>query len=645
MDPSPPRSRRAPALAAWAAALAVLLAAPFAGPARAAAPADALTVTITPRDVWPPAPVASLTASSGAEGQLLLSWYAPDSNGNAFVSSTPVAGYAMRIATYSVASVGGSTQSWWNGALDVAALPAPAVSAPPPAPAFPGTTQYLLINQLWPGVTYYAMIVSSDPAGLSSGADARALGVQAGALVYDAAPPSPTGLTVTQVAPGKVSVSWNAAAAFDLDFYRVYFDSTPPYDFSHSSVAVVSSGTVTDQIAGLGSGTYAFKVTAVDRGGPAWPGAALESLAPSSTTIVLAPVVRRPQAPFGVALTTGAAAAVLRWMPVTRFADFGPFAVSTAPAVDELSAYHVYRATSPTNGGWTDMAVLSTATLTWTDLASGPQYYYHVRAENSSGLSDRSTLRAAGDLTAYTLAPDDRSYWQILTPDIGAIEGAAGDPMSAYLILPSSRPSDLGTLQGRVMKSVVYDAYRGGVVLTPTFETSVPGVLRLHYELASATGVTPSARAAGVAAVPGNLSIYWYNGARWVQLYGSVDPVNQMMTIATKFSGQYQLRVVERATGFSFNASGVSNRFITPNGDGRNDNVVFTFDDPADAPVVGKILDLRGRVVVPSLPAGPVTHSLLWDGKAGGRPVPGGVYVYQITSEGQTYSGTLVIIR
>ncbi|MBI3566026.1 MAG: hypothetical protein HY079_12580, partial [Elusimicrobia bacterium] len=584
-------------------------------------------------------------AAAGAEGQMLLSWYAPDSNGNVFVASTAVAGYAIRIATYSVASVGGSTQSWWNGAMDVAALPAPAVPVAPPAPASPGTTQFLLINQLWPGATYFAMIVSSDSAGLSSGADANAYGVQASTLVYDAAPPSPTGLAVTQVAPGKVTVTWNAVAAYDLDAYRVYFDSTPPYDFASSSVAALSSGTLADTITGLSSGTYAFKVTAVDRGAPAWPGVALESLNPSSTTVTLVPAVHRPQAPFGVALTTGAATAVLRWMPVARFADFAPFAVSTAPTADEVSGYHVYRATSPTRGGWTDMAVLSTATLSWTDLASGPQYYYHVRSENSSGLSERSAVRAAGDLTAYSVAPDDMSYWQILGADVGAIEGAGGDPMTAYLIVPSSRPMDLGALQGRVMKSVVYDAYLGGVSFTPNFATRAPGVLRLRYELASSTGVTPSARVGGVPATPGNLSIYWYNGARWVQLYGSVDQSNQMMTISTKFSGQYQLRVVERATAFSFDASGVSNRFVTPNGDGRNDNVVFTFDDPADAAVTGKILDLRGRVVVSSLPPGPVTHSLMWDGTAGGRPVPGGVYVYQIVSEGRTYSGTVVVIR
>jgi gliding motility-associated-like protein len=117
------------------------------------------------------------------------------------------------------------------------------------------------------------------------------------------------------------------------------------------------------------------------------------------------------------------------------------------------------------------------------------------------------------------------------------------------------------------------------------------------------------------------------------------------MTVQTKFFGQYQLRTVARASGFSFNMAGVSNRFLTPNGDHRNDNVVFMFDNPNNSPVAARIFDMHGRVVAGSLPPGPVGNSLMWDGTAGGRPVPGGVYIYQISAEGQSFSGTLVIVK
>ena len=105
---------------------------------------------------------------------------------------------------------------------------------------------------------------------------------------------------------------------------------------------------------------------------------------------------------------------------------------------------------------------------------------------------------------------------------------------------------------------------------------------------------------------------------------------------------------VVRVQGFAF--TGVSNRFITPNGDGRNDNVIFTFSNPTDASVTGKIYDLRGRLIVSDLPPGPTSPpvgsgTLMWDGKAGGRAVPSGVYIYEIRSAGHAFSGAVVVIR
>jgi len=40
-----------------------------------------------------------------------------------------------------------------------------------------------------------------------------------------------------------------------------------------------------------------------------------------------------------------------------------------------------------------------------------------------------------------------------------------------------------------------------------------------------------------------------------------------------------------------------------------------------------------------------VANTLQWDGKANGRPVSGGAYVYQIRAEEKTFNGTLLVIR
>ena len=138
MDPS--RYRRLRLIAA-------LLGAAVAGPCLTAltaeraqaASADSLAVTITPQDIWPPAPVSDLVAAPGAEGQMLLQWTSPDSNDNQLPgSSTPAAGYALRVATFTVASVGGSTTTWWSMATDVRTLVPPAF---PPVPGAAGSAE------------------------------------------------------------------------------------------------------------------------------------------------------------------------------------------------------------------------------------------------------------------------------------------------------------------------------------------------------------------------------------------------------------------------------------------------------------------------------------------------------------------------
>ncbi|MDE2426892.1 MAG: gliding motility-associated C-terminal domain-containing protein [Elusimicrobia bacterium] len=97
-----------------------------------------------------------------------------------------------------------------------------------------------------------------------------------------------------------------------------------------------------------------------------------------------------------------------------------------------------------------------------------------------------------------------------------------------------------------------------------------------------------------------------------------------------------------RPLGFSFTS--VTNRMLTPNGDGRNDTAVFQYSNPRFSDVTGKVYDIRGRFVA-DLASGPATDTLQWDGKSNGVVVPTGVYIYVISAEGQTQRGTVVVIR
>lgn len=593
-------------------------------------------------DIWPPAPVTDLIATAGTEGQMLLQWTAPDSNNNALATRTPASGYAIRIATFSVGSVGGSTTSWWNSAMDVRSLPLPALSVAPPAPGQPGTQESLLLTRLEPGATMYALIKSTDSSGLISDADVKAVtpGGQAFALIYDAVPPTPTGLAVAQTGISTFTVTWSSVTAYDLDYYRIYLDSTAPRDFADAWSSTASAAATSLIIGGLPYGTYAVRITAVDKGAPANLGLPLESPPSAAVTADLLP--RLAQTPYGIGLSTAAGNVTLRWLPVVRHEDGTPFIDPNAPTVGELSAYRVYRSSTIILGSWTELASVSTATLSWTGVDTATAPYYAVRAESNGSnqsLSGRSLIRSAATLEGFILAPDDQSYYRIPAAHVAPLVGTAGDPASAYAIVASSRPQELG---GRVYKSMDFQAYRGGLTADSGFSLEGMGTLYMHYAI-SGSSLTPSF--SGAAAGPQNASVYWWNGMRWVQLYGKVDTLAQNLFLETKYFGRYQIRSVERVATFAFNLAGLSNHFVTPNGDGKNDNVVFTFDNPHDAVIRGRILDLRGRVVVADLPPGPAQNSLQWDGTAGGRGVPGGVYIYKLDGEGQSFTGTIVILK
>ena len=105
--------------------------------------------------------------------------------------------------------------------------------------------------------------------------------------------------------------------------------------------------------------------------------------------------------------------------------------------------------------------------------------------------------------------------------------------------------------------------------------------------------------------------------------------------------------------GFLFR--GPLSRLISPNGDGRNDVAIFCFENFSHSGVSGAIYSLTGREVVTGLPhqnpalagcpGGSGPESMTWDGKVDGSPVRSGVYVYQIKSEGQAFTGTLLVVR
>ncbi|TBR16952.1 hypothetical protein EPO15_18060 [bacterium] len=121
------------------------------------------------------------------------------------------------------------------------------------------------------------------------------------------------------------------------------------------------------------------------------------------------------------------------------------------------------------------------------------------------------------------------------------------------------------------------------------------------------------------------------------------------------------------AAGSSFSFQGYLAKFITPNGDAKNDTAILCVDNPKDFTVRGQIFDLRGQHVADMAHVVDTTkldatkpvklcnttfggqfkpQAVVWDGKtSGGAVVTSGVYVWRVEAEESTVTGTVLVVR
>ncbi len=90
----------------------------------------------------------------------------------------------------------------------------------------------------------------------------------------------------------------------------------------------------------------------------------------------------------------------------------------------------------------------------------------------------------------------------------------------------------------------------------------------------------------------------------------------------------------------AFSFTGLVNRFVTPNGDGKNDTAVFQYSNPQDSAGTIRIYELRGRQVA-TVAIDPGATSAAWDPRGSAD----GIYIYVITIDQTATSGVLVVVR
>lgn len=343
----------------------------------------------------------------------------------------------------------------------------------------------------------------------------------------------------------------------------------------------------------------------------------------------------------------------LSWSDVTSNVDGSLFKSTSAPLAVELQRYEISRATSVLNSTFVAIATVSVSSLAYVDTVPDPAltYVYRVRALDSFGTADAAAaIDSRGD--SYVFSSDLVTHMKIPESLRYDLVGSSNSYGANIVFRALDRAGDASR---SIFRSVTFEARKSpDNAVIERFEFSRPEVtMAMHYDVlggqvvVSSVAVSADASSAArlaAATADQTLSIYWNNGAKYVKLFGRVDTQQQVISVQGINGGDYQIRGVLRDQGLSFDVSQLSNKVITPNGDGRNDKAVFLFDNPRDASFSGRIFDRQGGFVAEMVP-GLLANTLQWDARGSGRVVPGGVYIYQIRGEGKGFSGTLLVVR
>ena len=101
-----------------------------------------------------------------------------------------------------------------------------------------------------------------------------------------------------------------------------------------------------------------------------------------------------------------------------------------------------------------------------------------------------------------------------------------------------------------------------------------------------------------------------------------------------------------QAYGFRLEEGSPSPRIFTPNDDGKNEEVIFKYENISESNIVCWIYDIKGAAVKQLDIVGSGDGEFTWDGKnEDGDVVRSGIYIYQIEVEGQTINGTIVLAK
>lgn len=491
------------------------------------------------------------------------------------------------------------------------------------------TTSHVVLGGLLNAMTYYLKVVAIN-AGGTAAAPSNLLAVR---TLRAAEPYTPTGVAANAVLLG-VGLTWDALPPGGDGEGLLYFRITRSTNagFGYVTTATTTAISYMDRPLTLGP-TYYYRIATRDIG-------QVESA--FTATVAALPFTLAPLEPVGVKVVPAPLSVALSWTRTTRYGDGHLFLSTSTPLADELIGYGIYRSSDICAPTFVNVSSLPFGTTNLVDNTGGLNYYYRIHSYNTLGLSTTAvTISSLGERNYFL---DDCVSRVVLDNATASGLNADVNGLGDVRIDRRRLPEDV---HDGVYQSAMFRPMLGATELT-NYPLPKPVRIVLHFETLNgapvATSVASAASPASGVTVK-NLGLFWYNGAEFKKVYGVVDPVTQTVTVESPNLGNYQIRALARANGPVFDVSNISGHAITPNGDGINDIVIFTYDPgPNNEAVVGSIYDIMGSHVA-DMTGGQVPNTLIWNGKSNGRTVGSGAYIYRIKGGGKTYTGTIVVAR
>jgi hypothetical protein len=296
------------------------------------------------------APATNVQAASGISKQLTITWTAstsPSVTYNVFRTTDPAGG------AYTQAN--------------------------PALPALTGTS--FTDTGLTNATTYYYYVVATDAQNFDSrwsnfNDDCPVNGPDCvkGIPVNPTAPASPTGLTIVDPeVGGRLNLSWTANVESDLSYYTIHYGTSPGAYTTHLNVSKATSVSLYSLENGV---HYYFAITATNTSNNTSASSVEQSGFPTWVR-----GVKSPQVIGDLRLAKSGADIVVSWSAVTT---------TIYDKAATIAKYEVYRGTTlnfiPGPGNLISLPTLTGTSFTDAGaLASGANYYYLVRAEDTQG--------------------------------------------------------------------------------------------------------------------------------------------------------------------------------------------------------------------------------------------------------------------